>query len=172
MTPVISNKNTQGRVNFTKSILHNIANLNAISPRSLSLFLILCNHADDNGSLITNYTTLAKLAQTEVRKIDYCLRFLKERNIITIKKVNIDYKRDIFSYVHDKPNYYKTNKQEWNVIDRRYFTTLTIKGKYLKITLNKNIVSFNNGYYNTLLLYVKNNLYYDTRLLDNHIKEG
>ena len=65
MKPVISSKNTKGMVNFTKSMLHSIANIASISPRSLSLFLSMCSYADDNGSLITNDKTLAHLVHTE-----------------------------------------------------------------------------------------------------------
>ena len=169
MKPVISSKNTKGIVNFTKSMLHSIANIASISPRSLSLFLSICSYADDNGSLITNDKTLAHLVHTETRKIDYCLRVLQEYGLITIHKVNLNYNHDIFGKVHDKQNYYKTNKQEWNVTGERYLTTVSIKGTFKKIYLNKELVSFANGYYNTLLLYVKNNLYYDTRLSDNQI---
>ena len=49
MKPVISSKNTKGMVNFTKSMVHSIANVASVSPRSLALFLALCSYADDNG---------------------------------------------------------------------------------------------------------------------------
>lgn len=171
MKPVISSKNTKGTVNFTKSMLHSMANLSSISPRSLSLFLTLCNYADDNGSIITNIKTLAHLIQTPIRKIDYCIRTLKEYGFITVKQININYNHDIFGKIHDKQNYYRTNKQEWNITGERYLTTISLKGTYIRIYLNKELVSFANGYYNTLLLHIKNNLYYDTRLSDNQIIE-
>ena len=171
MKPVISSKNTKGMVNFTKSMVHSIANIASVSPRSLALFLALCSYADDNGSLITDNKTLSHLVKTETRKIDYCLRTLQEHGLIEIHNVNIKYNHDIFGKIHDKQNYYKTNKQEWNITGDRYLTTITISGTYKRIYLNKEYVSFANGYYNTLLLYVKNNLYYDTRLSDNQIIE-
>lgn len=169
MDSVISSKNTKGTVNFSKALIHSVAKLIDVSPKSFQLFLTLSAYCDDNGSIITNKKTLSHLINEEARKVDYCLRCLQEHGYIKIEPVHVDYSKDIFGKVHDKQKYYKSKKQEWNVIDEQYSTTVNIKGTYMRIYLNKEFVSFSNGYHNTMLLYIKRNLYFDARLTNEQI---
>ena len=92
---VISSKNTKGTVNFSKTLIHSVAKLIDVSPKSFQLFLTLSAYCDDNGSIITDKKTLSHLINEEARKVDYCLRCLQEHDYIKIEPVHVDYSKDI-----------------------------------------------------------------------------
>lgn len=166
---IITSKNSKGTVQFTKSLLQAIGTLNAISPRTVSLFLTLCTFLDDNNSIITNMHTLAVMLNTNIQKIEYCLRMLKEREIIYVKNVYINHSKSIVGKIHDKSLYYSSNKTVWKPVEDKYIGEIILKEKYMRISINKDIVSCTNGYYNTFIVHIKKRLYYDARLTENDI---
>lgn len=162
-------KNTKGNLIFTKSYVQSLSNICNDSPNSLQVFLILCSYIDDNNSIITNNNTIANILKIEPRKVQYCLHYLEKHNFITINKVSVFHQYDIFGKIHDKALYYKSKKTIWKSIGNKYIKTITIKGIYKKITINKNLVYCKNNYFNSIILHIKNNLFYDAQLKDSAI---
>lgn len=166
---LISSQNSKGNIAFTKSSLQNISELISTAPNPSSVFFMICSFIDDTNSLITNSYTLATLLNKEIPHVKSCLRYLCQKDFIVLKNVNVHYKRDIFGKVHDIRKYVQSNGQIWEPIGDKYINTVTIKNKFIKISVNPDLVSCTNGYYNTFLMYIKNYIYLDTRLKDSEI---
>ena len=163
-------KNLQGTVSLNKDVLVDLAELVRISPLSSRLLFFIIGYADDNNEIITNIKTLAKYLGRSKEQIEYTVKNLIKNGYITMSCVDIDKSIDIIGKEHDIELYLASNKRIWKVIGNKYIGTFKIKGKYIKLRVNKNIIKCSNNRTGNIILNIKDNLYYDTRIEDNDLK--
>ena len=163
-------KNLQGTVSLNKDILVDLAELVRISPLSSRLLFFIMGYADDNNEIITNIKTLARYLGRSKEQIECAVKNLIKNGYITMSCVNIDKSIDIIGKEHDIELYLASNKRIWKVIGNKYIGTFKIKGKYIKLRVNKNIIKCSNNRTGNIILNIKDNLYYDTRVEDNDLK--
>ena len=162
-------KNLQGTVSLNKDILVDLAELVRISPLSSRLLFFIMGYADDNNEIITNIKTLAKYLGRSKEQIECAVKNLIKNGYITMSCVNIDKSIDIIGKEHDIELYLASNKRIWKVIGNKYIGTFKIKGKYIKLRVNKNIIKCSNNRTGNIIINIKDNLYYDTRVEDNDL---
>ena len=165
----ISSKNLNGSVKFNKNMLADIADLIRLSPTSCRVLLLLIAHADDNNSIITDVKTISKLLGVDVEKIKSAIRNLIKNGYIEMREVQLNHTKDITGVIHDKKLYYKSHKKVWKVIGDKIVTSYKLTGTYNRFYINTNIVKCNNNQSNNILKYIKGNLFYDNRILNNEI---
>ena len=163
-------KNLQGTVSLNKDILVDLAELVRISPLSSRLLFFIMGYADDNNEIITNIKTLAKYLGRSKEQVEYSVKNLIKNGYITMSCVDIDKSIDIIGKEHDIELYLASNKRIWKVIGNKYIGTFKIKGKYIKLRVNKNIIKCSNNRTGNIIINIKDNLYYDTRIEDNDLK--
>ena len=163
-------KNLQGTVSLNKDILVDLAELVRISPLSSRLLFFIMGYADDNNEIITNIKTLARYLGRSKEQIECAVKNLIKNGYITMSCVNIDKSIDIIGKEHDIELYLASNKRIWKVIGNKYIGTFKIKGKYIKLRVNKNIIKCSNNRTGNIIINIKDNLYYDTRIEDNDLK--
>lgn len=163
-------KNLQGTVSLNKDVLVDLAELVRISPLSSRLLFFIMGYADDNNEIITNIKTLAKYLGRNKEQIEYSVKNLIKNGYITMSCVDIDKSIDIIGKEHDIELYLASNKRIWKVIGNKYIGTFKIKGKYIKLKVNENIIKCSNNRTGNIILNIKDNLYYDTRIEDNDLK--
>ena len=163
-------KNLQGTVSLNKDILVDLAELVRISPLSSRLLFFIIGYADDNNEIITNIKTLARYLGRSKEQIECAVKNLIKNGYITMSCVNIDKSIDIIGKEHDIELYLASNKRIWKVIGNKYIGTFKIKGKYIKLRVNKNIIKCSNNRTGNIIINIKDNLYYDTRIEDNDLK--
>ena len=163
-------KNLQGTVSLNKDVLVDLAELVRISPLSSRLLFFIMGYADDNNEIITNIKTLAKYLGRSKEQIEYSVKNLIKNGYITMSCVDIDKSIDIIGKEHDIELYLASNKRIWKVIGNKYIGTFKIKGKYIKLRVNKNIIKCSNNRTGNIIINIKDNLYYDTRIEDNDLK--
>jgi len=166
----INIKNLQGTVSLNKDILVDLAELVRISPISSRLLFFIMGYADDNNEIITNVKTLSKYLGKNRGLIEYAIKNLVKNGYITMSCVDIDKSIDIIGKEHDMELYLASNKRIWKVIGNKYIGTFKIKGKYIKLKVNENIIKCSNNRTGNIILNIKDNLYYDTRIEDNDLK--
>lgn len=166
----INIKNLQGTVSLNKDILVDLAELVRISPISSRLLFFIMGYADDNNEIITNVKTLSKYLGKNRGLIEYAIKNLVKNGYITMSCVDIDKSIDIIGKEHDIELYLASNKRIWKVIGNKYIGTFKIKGKYIKLKVNENIIKCSNNRTGNIILNIKDNLYYDTRIEDNDLK--
>ena len=162
-------KNLQGTVSLNKDVLVDLAELVRISPLSSRLLFFIMGYADDNNEIITNVKTLSKYLGKNRGLIEYAIKNLVKNGYITMSCVDIDKSIDIIGKEHDIELYLASNKRIWKVIGNKYIGTFKIKGKYIKLIVNKNIIKCSNNRTGNIILNIKDNLYYDTRIEDNDL---
>ena len=162
-------KNLQGTVSLNKDILVDLAELVRISPLSSRLLFFIMGYADDNNEIITNIKTLARYLGRSKEQIECAVKNLIKNGYITMSCVNIDKSIDIIGKEHDIELYLASNKRIWKVIGNKYIGTFKIKGKYIKLRVNKNIIKCSNNRTGNIIINIKDNLYYDTRVEDNDL---
>ena len=162
-------KNLQGTVSLNKDILVDLAELVRISPLSSRLLFFIMGYADDNNEIITNIKTLARYLGRSKEQIECAVKNLIKNGYITMSCVNIDKSIDIIGKEHDIELYLASNKRIWKVIGNKYIGTFNIKGKYIKLRVNKNIIKCSNNRTGNIIINIKDNLYYDTRVEDNDL---
>ena len=162
-------KNLQGTVSLNKDILVDLAELVRISPLTSRLLFYIMGYADDNNEIITNIKTLAKYLGRSKEQIECAVKNLIKNGYITMSCVNIDKSIDIIGKEHDIELYLASNKRIWKVIGNKYIGTFNIKGKYIKLRVNKNIIKCSNNRTGNIIINIKDNLYYDTRVEDNDL---
>ena len=165
----INIKNLQGTVSLNKDILVDLAELVRISPLSSRLLFFIMGYADDNNEIITNIKTLARYLGRSKEQIECAVKNLIKNGYITMSCVNIDKSIDIIGKEHDIELYLASNKRIWKVIGNKYIGTFKIKGKYIKLRVNKNIIKCSNNRTGNIIINIKDNLYYDTRVEDNDL---
>ena len=163
-------KNLQGTTSLNKDVLVDLAELVRISPLSSRLLFFIMGYADDNNEIITNIKTLARYLGRSKEQIECAVKNLIKNGYITMSCVNIDKSIDIIGKEHDIELYLASNKRIWKVIGNKYIGTFKIKGKYIKLRVNKNIIKCSNNRTGNIILNIKDNLYYDTRVEDNDLK--
>ena len=163
-------KNLQGTVSLNKDVLVDLAELVRISPLSSRLLFFIMGYADDNNEIITNIKTLARYLGRSKEQIECAVKNLIKNGYITMSCVNIDKSIDIIGKEHDIELYLASNKRIWKVIGNKYIGTFKIKGKYIKLRVNKNIIKCSNNRTGNIIINIKDNLYYDTRIEDNDLK--
>lgn len=163
-------KNLQGTVSLNKDVLVDLAELVRISPLSSRLLFFIMGYADDNNEIITNIKTLAKYLGRSKEQVEYSVKNLIKNGYITMSCVDIDKSIDIIGKEHDIELYLASNKRIWKVIGNKYIGTFKIKGKYIKLKVNENIIKCSNNRTGNIILNIKDNLYYDTRIEDNDLK--
>ena len=163
-------KNLQGTVSLNKDVLVDLAELVRISPLSSRLLFFIMGYADDNNEIITSIKTLAKYLGRSKEQIEYSVKNLIKNGYITMSCVDIDKSIDIIGKEHDIELYLASNKRIWKVIGNKYIGTFKIKGKYIKLKVNENIIKCSNNRTGNIILNIKDNLYYDTRIEDNDLK--
>ena len=163
-------KNLQGTVSLNKDVLVDLAELVRISPLSSRLLFFIMGYADDNNEIITNIKTLARYLGRSKEQIECAVKNLIKNGYITMSCVNIDKSIDIIGKEHDIELYLTSNKRIWKVIGNKYIGTFKIKGKYIKLRVNKNIIKCSNNRTGNIIINIKDNLYYDTRIEDNDLK--
>ena len=163
-------KNLQGTVSLNKDVLVDLAELVRISPLSSRLLFFIMGYADDNNEIITNIKTLAKYLGRSKEQIEYSVKNLIKNGYITMSCIDIDKSIDIIGKEHDIELYLASNKRIWKVIGNKYIGTFKIKGKYIKLKVNENIIKCSNNRTGNIILNIKDNLYYDTRIEDNDLK--
>ena len=166
----INIKNLQGTVSLNKNILVDLAELVRISPISSRLLFFIMGYADDNNEIITNVKTLSKYLGKNKGLIEYAIKNLVKNGYITMSCVDIDKSIDIIGKEHDIELYLASNKRIWRVIGNKYIGTFKIKGKYIKLRVNKNIIKCSNNRTGNIILNIKDNLYYDTRIEENDLR--
>ena len=166
----INIKNLQGIVSLNKDVLVDLAELVRISPLSSRLLFFIMGYADDNNEIITNIKTLARYLGRNKEQVEYAVKNLVKNGYITMSCVDIDKSIDIIGKEHDIELYLASNKRIWKVIGNKYIGTFKIKGKYIKLRVNKNIIKCSNNRTGNIILNIKDNLYYDTRVEDNDLK--
>ena len=162
-------KNLQGTVSLNKDVLVDLAELVRISPLSSRLLFFIMGYADDNNEIITNIKTLARYLGRSKEQIECAVKNLIKNGYITMSCVNIDKSIDIIGKEHDIELYLASNKRIWKVIGNKYIGTFNIKGKYIKLRVNKNIIKCSNNRTGNIIINIKDNLYYDTRVEDNDL---
>lgn len=162
-------KNLQGTVSLNKDILVDLSELVRISPISSRVLFFIMSYADDNNEIITNIKTLSIYLGEKKDLIEYAIRNLIKNGYITLSFVNIDKDIDIIGKEHDMELYLASNKRIWKVVGDKYIDTFKIKGKYIKLTVNKNIIKCSNNRTGNIIINIKNNLYYDTRVEKNDL---
>ena len=162
-------KHLQGTVSLHKDILVDLAELVRISPLSSRLLFFIMGYADDNNEIITNIKTLARYLGRSKEQIECAVKNLIKNGYITMSCVNIDKSIDIIGKEHDIELYLASNKRIWKVIGNKYIGTFKIKGKYIKLRVNKNIIKCSNNRTGNIIINIKDNLYYDTRVEDNDL---
>ena len=162
-------KNLQGIVSLNKDVLVDLAELVRISPLSSRLLFFIMGYADDNNEIITNIKTLARYLGRSKEQIECAVKNLIKNGYITMSCVNIDKSIDIIGKEHDIELYLASNKRIWKVIGNKYIGTFKIKGKYIKLRVNKNIIKCSNNRTGNIIINIKDNLYYDTRVEDNDL---
>ena len=165
----INIKNLQGTVSLNKDVLVDLAELVRISPLSSRLLFFIMGYADDNNEIITNIKTLARYLGRSKEQIECAVKNLIKNGYITMSCVNIDKSIDIIGKEHDIELYLASNKRIWKVIGNKYIGTFKIKGKYIKLRVNKNIIKCSNNRTGNIIINIKDNLYYDTRVEDNDL---
>ena len=165
----INIKNLQGTVSLNKDILVDLAELVRISPLSSRLLFFIMGYADDNNEIITNIKTLARYLGRSKEQIECAVKNLIKNGYITMSCVDIDKSIDIIGKEHDIELYLASNKRIWKVIGNKYIGTFKIKGKYIKLRVNKNIIKCSNNRTGNIIINIKDNLYYDTRVEDNDL---
>ena len=163
-------KNLQGTVSLNKDVLVDLAELVRISPLSSRLLFFIMGYADDNNEIITNIKTLARYLGRRKEQIECAVKNLIKNGYITMSCVNVDKSIDIIGKEHDIELYLASNKRIWKVIGNKYIGTFKIKGKYIKLRVNKNIIKCSNNRTGNIIINIKDNLYYDTRIEDNDLK--
>ena len=163
-------KNLQGTVSLNKDVLVDLAELVRISPLSSRLLFFIMGYADDNNEIITSIKTLAKYLGRSKEQVEYSVKNLIKNGYITMSCVDIDKSIDIIGKEHDIELYLASNKRIWKVIGNKYIGTFKIKGKYIKLKVNENIIKCSNNRTGNIILNIKDNLYYDTRIEDNDLK--
>ena len=163
-------KNLQGTISLNKDVLVDLAELVRISPLSSRLLFFIMGYADDNNEIITNIKTLARYLGRSKEQIECAVKNLIKNGYITMSCVNIDKSIDIIGKEHDIELYLASNKRIWKVIGNKYIGTFKIKGKYIKLKVNENIIKCSNNRTGNIILNIKDNLYYDTRIEDNDLK--
>ena len=163
-------KNLQGTVSLNKDVLVDLAELVRISPLSSRLLFFIMGYADDNNEIITNIKTLARYLGRSKEQIECAVKNLIKNGYITMSCVDIDKSIDIIGKEHDIELYLASNKRIWKVIGNKYIGTFKIKGKYIKLRVNKNIIKCSNNRTGNIIINIKDNLYYDTRIEDNDLK--
>ena len=166
----INIKNLQGIVSLNKDVLVDLAELVRISPLSSRLLFFIMGYADDNNEIITNIKTLARYLGRNKEQVEYAVKNLVKNGYITMSCVDIDKSIDIIGKEHDIELYLASNKRIWKVIGNKYIGTFKIKGKYIKLRVNKNIIKCSNNRTGNIIINIKDNLYYDTRIEDNDLK--
>ena len=162
-------KNLQGTVSLNKDVLVDLAELVRISPLSSRLLFFIMGYADDNNEIITNIKTIARYLGRSKEQIECAVKNLIKNGYITMSCVNIDKSIDIIGKEHDIELYLASNKRIWKVIGNKYIGTFKIKGKYIKLRVNKNIIKCSNNRTGNIIINIKDNLYYDTRVEDNDL---
>lgn len=162
-------KNLQGTVSINKDILVDLAELVRISPLSSRLLFFIMGYADDNNEIITNIKTLARYLGRSKEQIECAVKNLIKNGYITMSCVDIDKSIDIIGKEHDIELYLASNKRIWKVIGNKYIGTFKIKGKYIKLRVDKNIIKCSNNRTGNIIINIKDNLYYDTRIEDNDL---
>ncbi len=162
-------KNLQGTVSLNKDVLVDLAELVRISPLSSRLLFFIMGYADDNNEIITNIKTLAKYLGRSKEQVEYSVKNLIKNGYITMSCVDIDKSIDIIGKEHDIELYLASNRRIWKVIGNKYIGTFKIKGKYIKLRINKNIIKCSNNRTGNIIINIKDNLYYDTRIEDNDL---
>lgn len=162
-------KNLQGTVSLNKDVLVDLAELVRISPLSSRLLFFIMGYADDNNEIITNIKTLARYLCRSKEQVEYAVKNLIKNGYITMSCVDIDKSIDIIGKEHDIELYLASNKRIWKVIGNKYIGTFKIKGKYIKFRVNKNIIKCSNNRTGNIIINIKDNLYYDTRIEDNDL---
>ena len=166
----INIKNLQGTVSLNKDILVDLAELVRISPLSSRLLFFIMGYADDNNEIITNIKTLSRYLGRSKEQVEYVVKNLVKNGYITMSCVDIDKSIDIIGKEHDIELYLASNKRIWKVIGNKYIGTFKIKGKYIKLRVNKNIIKCSNNRTGNIIINIKDNLYYDTRIENNDLK--
>lgn len=162
-------KNLQGTVSLNKDILVDLSELVRISPISSRVLFFIMSYADDNNEIITNIKTLSIYLGEKKDLIEYAIRNLIKNGYITLSFVNVDKDIDVIGKEHDMELYLASNKRIWKVVGDKYIGTFKIKGKYIKLTVNKNIIKCSNNRIGNIIINIKNNLYYDTRIDKNDL---
>lgn len=162
-------KNLQGTVSLNKDILVDLSELVRISPISSRVLFFIMSYADDNNEIITNTKTLSIYLGEKRDLVEYAIRNLIKNGYITLSFVNVDKDIDIIGKEHDMELYLASNKRIWKVVGDKYIGTFKIKGKYIKLTVNKNIIKCSNNRTGNIIINIKNNLYYDTRAEKNDL---
>ena len=162
-------KNLQGTVSLNKDVLVDLAELVRISPLSSRLLFFIMGYADDNNEIITNIKTLAKYLGRSKEQVEYSVKNLIKNGYITMSCIDIDKSIDILGKEHDVELYLASNRRIWKVIGNKYIGTFKIKGKYIKLRVNKNIIKCSNNRTGNIIINIKDNLYYDTRIEDNDL---
>ena len=162
-------KNLQGTVSLNKDVLVDLAELVRISPLSSRLLFFIMGYADDNNEIITNIKTIARYLGRSKEQIECAVKNLIKNGYITMSCVDIDKSIDIIGKEHDIELYLASNKRIWKVIGNKYIGTFKIKGKYIKLRVNKNIIKCSNNRTGNIIINIKDNLYYDTRVEDNDL---
>lgn len=162
-------KNLQGTVSLNKDILVDLSELVRISPISSRVLFFIMSYADDNNEIITNIKTLSIYLGEKKDLIEYAIRNLIKNGYITLSFVNVDKDIDVIGKEHDMELYLASNKRIWKVVGDKYIGTFKIKGKYIKLTVNKNIIKCSNNRVGNIIINIKNNLYYDTRIDKNDL---
>ena len=162
-------KNLQGTISLNKDVLVDLAELVRISPLSSRLLFFIMGYADDNNEIITNIKTLTRYLGRSKEQVEYAVKNLIKNGYITMSCVDIDKSIDIIGKEHDIELYLASNKRIWKVIGNKYIGTFKIKGKYIKLRVNKNIIKCSNNRTGNIIINIKDNLYYDTRIEDNDL---
>lgn len=166
----INSKNLKGIVTLNKNILADLADLIRLSPTASRLLFLIIAYADSNNSLISTTTTLGKMLGIDKKSAQSAMKTLVKNGYIELYTTEISKKEDIIGVYHDKELYKKSNKRIWKVIGDKYITTLDFSGVYTKLVLNSNIGKCSDtGSGNHILLNIKNNLFYDSRIKNAEI---
>ena len=162
-------KNLQGSVSLNKDILVDLSELVRISPISSRLLFFIMGYADDNNEIITNVKTLPKYFGKNKELIEYAIKNLIKNGYVTMSCIDVDKSIDIIGKEHDMELYLASDKRIWKVIGNKYIGTFKIKGKYIKLRVNRNIIKCSNNRTGNILINIKDNLYYDTRIDENDL---
>ena len=162
-------KNMQGKIKINKQSLADLIELIRISPISARILLVLSAYIDKKNRIVTTVKTLSHILNLKKEEIEYGLRKLAKEGFIDLEVVKLDHKQTAELVTHDENLYYESECTVWEVISRQRASNLDFNGRYIRATVNSNVITGTKDQDNRAFINIKNNLFFDKSLNENEI---
>lgn len=166
----IPQKHSTGNIFMNKTYMADFADLIRTSPSSARVLIMLATYADNNNSVISDLSTIAKLLGLDIKTTKFAIKKLLVNGYITVTEVKLDHHHKIKGVIHDKKLYRESHKKVWKVVGEKLVTNVTLKGTYNRFKLNFDMFKCNSSSDdNNILKYIHKNLFYDANINDNEL---